>query len=138
MLLKPLYDTLRKDSTDESVQRMQELQKLLETNSERKHTLRQLRAQEIIDNVMYNQELNLLKKAAEEYRNELAVLSCYTSAEAHEITELEKLLKFTENTPILENFEEELFTAFVDRIIVYGREYLEFKLKCGLTLREVI
>ncbi len=138
MLLKPLYDTLRKDSTDESVQRMQELQKLLETNSERKHTLRQLRAQEIIDNVMYNQELNLLKKAAEEYRNELAVLSCYTSAEAHEITELEKLLKFTETTPILEEFKEELFTAFVDHIIVYGRESIEFKLKCGLTLREVI
>lgn len=87
---------------------------------------------------MYNQELNLLKKAAEEYRNELVVLSCYTSAEAHEITELEKLLKFTENSPILEKFEEELFTTFVDHIIIYGRESIEFKLKCGLTLREVI
>ena len=31
-----------------------------------------------------------------------------------------------------------LFLAFVDHIIAYGREYIEFKLKCGLTLKEVI
>lgn len=138
LLLKPLYDTIIADSTDESIQRMQELQKLLETNSEKKHTFRQLRAQEIIDNVMYNQELNLLRKAAEEYRNELEILSCYTSAEAHEISEMEKLLRFVESATVIEDFNDELFLAFVDHIIVYGRDYIEFKLKCGLTLKEVI
>lgn len=138
LLLKPLYDTIRADSTDESIQRMQELQKLLETNSEKKHTLRQLRAQEIIDNVMYNQELNMLKKTAEEYRNELAILSCYTSAEAREISEMEKLLRFVETSSMIEEFNEELFLAFVDHIIVYGRDLIEFKLKCGLTLKEMV
>ena len=111
---------------------------MLEKNTEKKHTLRQLRAQEIIDNVMYNQELNLLRKAADEYRNELAVLSCYTSAEAHEVTELEKLLRFAESAPVIESFDDELFSSFVDHIVVYGREYIEFKLKCGLTLKERI
>ncbi|MCM1269808.1 MAG: recombinase family protein [Ruminococcus flavefaciens] len=138
LLLKPLYDTIRLESTDESILRMQELQKLLETNSEKKHTLRQLRAQEIIDSVMYNQELNMLRKAADDYRNELAILNCYTSAEAHEISEMEKLLKFVETTTVIEEFNDELFLAFVDHIIAYGREYIEFKLKCGLTLKEVI
>lgn len=138
LLLKPLYDTIRTDSTDESIQRMQELQKLLETNSEKKHTLRQLRAQEIIDSVMYNQELNMLRKAADDYRNELAILSSYTSAEAHEISEMEKLLKFVETTTVIEEFNDELFLTFVDHTIAYGREYIEFKLKCGLTLKEVI
>ncbi len=138
LILKPLYDTLRADSTDESIQRMQELQKLLEKNTEKKHTLRQLRAQDIIDNVMFNQEMNMLRKAAEDYRNELAVLGTYTSAEAYEITELDKLLKFTETTALLDEFSDELFTAFVDHIIVYDRDCIEFRLKCGLTLKEVL
>ncbi len=138
IILKPLYDTLRAESTDESIKRMQELQKLLETNSEKKHTLRQLRAQEIIDNVMYNRELNMLKKADEAYRNELAILSCYTSAEAYEVSEMEKLLRFTESSSMITEFNEETFLTFVDHIIVYGRDYIEFKLKCGLTLKEVV
>lgn len=138
MILRPLYEAIRSDSTDESVQRMQELQKLIEKNTEKKNTLRQLRAQSIIDNVMYNQELNLLRKASDDYRNELAVLSCYTSAEAHEVTELEKLLRFAESAPIIEQFDDELFQTFVDHIVVYGRDCIEFKLKCGLTLKEVI
>ena len=116
----------------------QELQQMLEKNSEKKHTLRQLRAQDIIDNVMFNQEMNMLRKAAEDYRNELAVLGTYTSAEAYEITELDKLLKFTERTALLDEFSDELFTAFVDHIIVYDRDCIEFKLKCGLTLKEVL
>lgn len=138
LILKPLYDTLRADSTDESIKRMQELQQMLEKNSEKKHTLRQLRAQDIIDNVMFNQEMNMLRKAAEDYRNELAVLGTYTSAEAYEITELDKLLKFTETTALLDEFSDELFTAFVDHIIVYDRDCIEFRLKCGLTLKEVL
>lgn len=138
LILKPLYDTLRADSTDESIKRMQELQQMLEKNSEKKHTLRQLRAQDIIDNVMFNQEMNMLRKAAEDYRNELAVLGTYTSAEAYEITELDKLLKFTETTALLDEFSDELFTAFVDHIIVYNRDCIEFMLKCGLTLKEVL
>lgn len=81
---------------------------------------------------------NLLRKASDDYRNELAVLSCYTSAEAHEVTELEKLLRFAESAPVIENFDDELFQTFVDHIVVYGRDCIEFKLKCGLTLKEAI
>ena len=138
LILKPLYAALRSDSTDESIQRMQELQKLLEENTEKKHTLRQLRAQDIIDNVMFNQEMNLLRKAADGYRNELAILGTYTSAEAYEITELDKLLKFAETAVMLNEFSDELFTDFVDHIVVYDRNSIEFKLKCGLTLKEVL
>ena len=96
LILKPLLSSLKSDSSDENVQRMQQLQKLLETNTEKRNTLRRLRSQEIIDTVMYNQEMNLLKKQAEDYRNEIS------------------------------------------HIIVYDRNCIGFKLKCGLTLREVI
>lgn len=61
LILKPLLCSLKSDSSDENVHRMQELQKQLETNTERRNTFRWLRSQEIIDTVMYNQEMNLLK-----------------------------------------------------------------------------
>ena len=115
MILRPLYEAIRSDSTDESVQRMQELQKLIEKNTEKKNTLRQLRAQSIIDNVMYNQELNLLRKASDDYRNELAVLSCYTSAEAHEVKELEKLLSFNLSASTLKKILHDNFNHYLQK-----------------------
>lgn len=138
ILLKPLYDSLKSDSADESIHRMNELKSLLEKNLEKRYRLRQLRGQEIIDNVVFSQEMNLLTKLAEEYRNELSILSCYTSAEALEVNEMEKLLKYTEATAVVEEFSNALFHTFVDHIIVYGRDYVEFRLRCGLTLKEVI
>jgi glutamyl-tRNA reductase len=138
ILLKPLYDSLKSDSADESIHRINELKSLLEKNLEKRYRLRQLRGQEIIDNVVFSQEMNLLTKLAEEYRNELSILSCYTSAEALEVTEMEKLLKYTEATAVVEEFSDALFHTFVDHIIVYGRDYVEFRLRCGLTLKEVI
>ena len=33
---------------------------------------------------------------------------------------------------------EELFISFVDSIIVYSRDSVGFKLKCGLTLKEAL
>ena len=138
MLLRPLYDSFKSDSADESIQRMNELKLLLEKNLEKRYRLRQLRGQEIIDNVVFSREMNTLKKLSEEYRNELSILSCYTSAGALEVTEMEKLLRYTETTAVVKEFSDALFHTFVDRIIVYGRDYIEFKLKCGLTLKEAI
>lgn len=138
LILKPLLSSLKSDSSDENVQRMQQLQKLLETNTEKRNTLRRLRSQEIIDTVMYNQEMNLLKKQAEDYRNEISRLSQYTTGEAAGIAELENLLRFTESKASVQEFSDALFLAFVDHIIVYDRNCIGFKLKCGLTLREVI
>lgn len=138
LILKPLLCSLKSDSSDENVHRMQELQKQLETNTERRNTFRWLRSQEIIDTVMYNQEMNLLKKQAEDYRNEISRLSQYTTGEAASIAELEHLLRFTESTASVQEFSDALFLAFVDHIIVYDRNYVGFKLKCGLTLKEVI
>ena len=52
LLLKPLLERIRNTSSDENVRRMQELQQLLEGITGKKNTLRQLRAQGIIDTVI--------------------------------------------------------------------------------------
>ena len=48
------------------------------------------------------------------------------------------LLRFTESTASVQEFSDVLFLAFVDHIVVYDRNCIGFKLKCALTLREVI
>lgn len=37
---------------------------------------------------------------------------------------------------MLDSFNSEIFKCFVERIIVYSRTEIGFKLKCGITLRE--
>ena len=54
------------------------------------------------------------------------------------LRETEKLLHFIEATEMLDAYDEELFTSFVDSIIVYNRNSIGFKLKCGLTLKEAL
>ena len=54
------------------------------------------------------------------------------------LRETEKLLHFLEAADMLNAYNEELFTSFVDSIIVYNRDCVGFKLKCGLTLREAL
>ena len=137
-LLKPLLQSIRESSGDENVRRMQELQQLLEGITGKKNTLRQLRAQEIVDTVMYNQALNRLNKASNAYRSELQALSQYTSSDAAEITALEKLIRFTESSPYLQEYSDDLFLEYVDHIVVYDRNHIGFSLKCGLLLKEVI
>ena len=39
---------------------------------------------------------------------------------------------------MITEFDEDLFTRFVDRVIVYSRMEIGFAMKCGLTLRERI
>ena len=138
LLLKPLLERIRNTSSDENVRRMQELQQLLEGITGKKNTLRQLRAQGIIDTVMYNQELNRLNKTADDFKAELQALGQYTSSDAAEIKALKSLIRFTENCPYLDEYSDTLFTDFVDHIVVYDRNNIGFKLKCGLLLREVI
>ncbi len=52
------------------------------------------------------------------------------------VNEAQKLLRFAGRTDNLDAFDEEAFTDFVDDILVLSREQIEFRLKCGLNLKE--
>ena len=54
------------------------------------------------------------------------------------LRETEKLLHFIETSDMLDAYNEELFVSFVESIIVYSRNCVGFKLKCGLTLEETL
>ncbi|MBQ3917286.1 MAG: hypothetical protein II693_04000, partial [Bacteroidales bacterium] len=96
--------------------------------------LRKLRVKRILDAVTYNQELNRIEKQNEESRKEIQSLGNMESGMV--LRKTEKLLHYVETTEMLDTYDEELFLEFVDSIIVYSRESIGFKLKCGLTLKE--
>ena len=108
----------------------------IQKNNDRKCELKKLRVKSIIDAVMYNQELNRIEKQNEESRKEIQSLGNIESGLM--LRETEKLLHFIDTAEVKDAYNEELFTSFVDSIIVYSRNSVGFKLKCGLTLKEAL
>lgn len=135
-VLAPYYDALRLVDTDESLQGILDLKNELQRNSDRKNDLRKLRVKGFLDAAMYNQELRRVEKESEEIR---AKMKCIDRAgENGDIKETKKLLRFAESAEMLTEFSDELFTEYVDSIIVYTRTCIGFRLRCGLTLKEEV
>lgn len=60
------------------------------------------------------------------------------TGDAAKLNETAKLLRFAEQNDMLQDFNENLFTDFVEHIQVFSRNEIGFVLKCGLTLKERI
>ena len=135
-VLVPYYDALRLADTDESLQGILDLKNELQRNSDRKNDLRKLRVKGFLDAAMYNQELRRVEMESEEIR---AKMKCIERAgENGDIKETKKLLRFAESAEMLTEFSDDLFTEYVDSIIVYTRTCIGFRLRCGLTLKEEV
>ncbi len=135
-VLVPYYDALRLADTDESLQGILDLKNELQRNSDRKNDLRKLRVKGFLDAAMYNQELRRVEMESEEIR---AKMKCIDRAgENGDIKETKKLLRFAESAEMLTEFSDELFTEYVDSIIVYTRICIGFRLRCGPTLKEEV
>ena len=135
-VLVPYYDSLRLADTDESLQGILDLKNELQRNSDRKNDLRKLRVKGFLDAAMYNQELRRVEMESEEIR---AKMKCFDRAgENGDIKETKKLLRFAESAEMLTEFSDDLFTEYVDSIIVYTRTCIGFRLRCGLTLKEEV
>lgn len=135
-VLVPYYDSLRLADTDENLQGILDLKNELQRNSDRKNDLRKLRVKGFLDAAMYNQELRRIEMESEEIR---AKMKCIDRAgENGDIKETKKLLRFAESAEMLTEFSDELFTEYVDSIIVYTRTCIGFRLRCGLTLKEEV
>lgn len=133
-VLYPYYEMLRITNSDENIQRIQGMKQELQRYAERKDTIRQLRAKGIIDSAVYNQEIGSIDKQCEELRSKITALQ--QSDASAVLSETEALLRFSDSAGMQTEFSEQLFASFVERIIVFTRKSVGFKLKCGLTLKE--
>ena len=135
-VLVPYYDALRLADTDESLQGILDLKNELQRNSDRKNDLRKLRVKGFLDAAMYNQELRRIEMESEEIRTKMRCID--RAGENGDIKETKKLLRFAESSEMLTEFSDELFTEYVDSIIVYTRTCIGFRLRCELTLKEEV
>lgn len=135
-VLLPYHDALCLLDTDENLQEILELKNKLQRNVERKNDLRKLRVNGFLDSAMYNQELRRIEKDNEEIRATLRNLD--RAGENGSIKETKKLLHFLESADMLTEFNDKLFTDFINNIYVYERTCIGFRLKCGLTLKEEV
>ena len=136
IILKPYVDALKNTSSDDSLRRIQEIQTLLAHNTEKHETLTKLMTQGIIDPILFNKETNELLSQADSFRDEINALKNAVSGDVTKIDEAAALLRFTGKGGILQEFDDDLFQEYVNRIIVRSRCEVCFELKCGLTLRE--
>ena len=88
----------------------------------------------MIDDDIYTQESTRLKHEFDRLQKEKSCLC--TDNRDEKITELEKLIKFTSEHNIIEEYSDSLFSEFVDHIRIVSRHEAEFHLKCGLVLTE--
>lgn len=135
-LLVPLLEQLKMTSKDGGIQRIRELEKCRMQITEQRQTLQRLMAQGYLDQILFTQQKNELMAQNDACKSEIEALQNSSGLDSARIAVLQKLLYFTEHAAMLQEFQEDYFTEYVDRIIIHSREELCFELKCGLTLRE--
>jgi len=133
-IIPPLIRALQAaEGTDSSLQR-KELDAQLLLLSDQRQNLQRLMAQGYLDQAIYLQQKNELLAQTEACKKEIeAVQKVDTKGSA-----VLKFLHFINKSAVLQEFQPELFKLFVENILVYNRQEIGFKLKCGLTFRERI
>lgn len=138
LVLKPYIESIKNNSGDENLIRIQHLESLLAQNTEQRETLTKLLAQGYIDQVLFNSENNALLSQADEFRSDIEVLNSSITGDSAKVNEAEQLFKFAERSEMRTEYDDVLFNRFVDHIQVYSRHEIGFVMKCGLTFKEMI
>lgn len=135
-ILKPLMRSLRGlDDKDRLIQ-INVMGRKIEENADKKQTLATLMAQGLLDAAVYNSASQNLMVEEQELKDRKEELMNNIGGDKTKVRELQALMDFTSKGEMLTEFDEELFTAFVEKIIVQSREEITFRLKCGLNLKE--
>jgi hypothetical protein len=79
-----------------------------------------------------NELLHELKRLQQQKESLMRLLSSDDETQKY----VNELLRFTTTSPMLLEFNSDVFDKFVDQIIVFSRDEIGFELKCGITLKE--
>jgi DNA invertase Pin-like site-specific DNA recombinase len=116
--------------------RLPEIDELLAKNEARRKQIASFFSQKLLDSETFGRENAELLK---EKNRLLEEKKAFDSGSAYDrVEELEKLLRYTGKGRTVTEFDGDLFTEFVDKVIVYKRTEIGFVMKCGPTFREVI
>jgi hypothetical protein len=135
-VLKPLMVSLRGIESDDGRMNLQELDKKLEENAEQRKVLVSLMTKGYLDPAVYNKGNNELIQEAERIQHQKKSMLGYLYSDSKKLSEVTALLQYASKAAMLTDFDGELFTRFVERILVFSRTEIGFELGCGITLKE--
>ena len=135
-ILLPFAAMLKAGKNTDVLDRLNELEVLLEKNTERRKQVNQFYTKGLLDPAVHTEESEALGKERENYLSEKRALENTFCGNYDQKEALAKLLKYTARGSMLTEFEEVLFTEHVDHIVVYGRTEIGFVMKCGPVFRE--
>ena len=135
-VLIPYSVMLRQGHIKARVDRIDQLDSLLEQNLQRRQQILQFFTKGLLDPVVYQEENDALLKKEEELLEEKKTYT--VDADKKRRDNLADLMRYTAQEDTLTEFDDELFAAFVEHIVIYSRTEVGFALKCGPTFRERI
>lgn len=137
-VLLPYSDSLRNAERTEFLDELNAIEEALEQNHQKRQQVTQLFTRGYLSPAIYAQQNDELLKQSEQLTVQKDAITARVSGGDQQKKALEDILHFTAGAEMQTEFDEALFTRFVQNIIVYSRTEIGFTMKCGLTLRERI
>lgn len=137
-ILIPYAETLKTGNNKATLERIDEIETLLEKNTQRRQQILQFFSKGLLDPAVYAQENDALMEDEKRLVAEKGMLSSQISGGHEQQEALTKLLRYTAKEKYLKEFDDGLFTAHVDHIVIFDRSEIGFAMKCGSVFRERI
>lgn len=137
-VLLPYANSLKNAERTEYQDELNAIEEALEKNQQKRQQVTQLFTKGYLDPAIYAKQNDELRKQSEQLTAQKDAITARVSGGDKQKKALENILHFTAGAKMQTEFDEALFTRFVQNVIVYSRTEIRFALKCGLTLRERI
>lgn len=135
-LLKPFVEALRGANGKANIQRVQELEQRLEKNKEQEKVLANLMTSGYLDTALITRIRNEIQTEYDFIQSEKSAIAERIHGSLAHVKEAQQLLRFAEKADELVTFEDSIFLDYVNEIRVLSRNEIEFRLKCGLKIKE--
>lgn len=138
LILSPILENIQNFSDDKRILKIREIEKELLKISEKKEIINKLFAEKYIDFMFFTKENNVFSTEAARLKKEIESLKNSRTSDSLIIKNITDLQSFLQSSDMHTSYDKETFSKFVESVIVYSRNEIGFKLKCGLTLKERI
>ena len=135
-VLRPYVDALKHSGKKTDSRRADELNALLNENSDRQKNLLDLLAKGYLDSWMYQKMREELEAERDRLSSERDYALKSADDDPEKLTAAEELLHYCMASVPASEFNEELVGCFMDHAVVESRDVIVFVMRCGLKLRE--
>lgn len=134
-LLSPLVQELKEHFSDPDGE-LSKLTKQIKVNDQKAETLMSLLEEGLIDKTIYINQSADLEQSTYQCQQRIKQINSNNTDNANNLEGFRDLLCWCQQGKMLDNFDSELFKAFVQAIKVNNQHEIVFQLKCGLNLAE--